>query len=84
MQWHPDKNLGKVTEKEATAKFQKISAAYNLLTEVSQVAMASALACDPASADHMTHRATFRFPIFPDPAAYGCRRPTALAGTPIL
>ncbi len=35
MLWHPDKNLGRPTEKEATAKFQKISAAYKLLTEAS-------------------------------------------------
>ncbi len=74
MQWHPDKNLGKTTEKEATAKFQKISAAYKILTEASQVVITSALACGPASADRVTNRATVRFPIFPDPAAYGCRR----------
>ena len=33
MKWHPDKNRGKPTEKEATEKFQKISAAYKILTE---------------------------------------------------
>jgi hypothetical protein len=35
VQWHPDKNRGKPTEKEATGKFQKISAAYKILTEAS-------------------------------------------------
>jgi len=33
MQWHPDKNRGKPTEKEATENFQKISAAYKIITE---------------------------------------------------
>jgi DnaJ-class molecular chaperone len=37
MKWHPDKNRGKPTEKEATEKFQKISAAYKRLTEASIV-----------------------------------------------
>ena len=34
VQWHPDKNRGKPTEKDATEKFQRISAAYKRLTEV--------------------------------------------------
>ena len=34
MKWHPDKNRGLSTEKEATEKFQIVSAAYNKLTEV--------------------------------------------------
>ena len=37
MQWHPGNNRGKPTEKEATEKFQKISAAYKMLTEASIV-----------------------------------------------
>ncbi len=33
VQWQPDKNREKPTEKMATEKFQKISAAYKILTE---------------------------------------------------
>ena len=33
-EWHPDRNRGKPTETEATEKFQRISAAYQRLTEV--------------------------------------------------
>ncbi len=49
LKWHPDKNQGKPTEKEATAKFQKISAAYKLLTEASGFLLARACPRVPAT-----------------------------------
>jgi hypothetical protein len=33
-EWHPDRNRGKPTEKEATEKFRRIKAAYDRLNEV--------------------------------------------------
>ncbi len=44
MLWHPDKNRGKPTEKEATAKFQRITAAYKKLTEVCTNGMIQSIA----------------------------------------